>query len=58
MARRNPSAGVWRINSAWIAQMLGEIGCECFPLSVNSEFFESGGGKTGNKFVRSGCIVL
>jgi len=44
----------------WVMSKLTvrEIGGEGFPTQGSCEFFEDGGRKTGNKFVRSVCIVL
>ena len=52
------SVGLYGVRWAMTEPAVGEIVGEGFPAQGSCEFFENGGRKTGNKFVRSVCIVL
>jgi hypothetical protein len=41
-----------------IGVVVGDVGGEVFPTWVICAIFESGGGRSGNNFVRSGLLVL
>ena len=41
-----------------IGVVVGKVGGEVFPTGVIFEIFEFGGGKMGNRIVRSGGLVL
>ena len=57
-ARGDMFVNVYGVRWAMTELTVGEIGGEGFPTQGSCEFFEDGGRKTGNKFVRSVCIVL
>ena len=55
---RGPPSGDYKVRLTRIAVVVVEMEGEEISHSVICAIFESGGGKTGNKFVKSGAMVL